>query len=639
MIKNFFIILIFVFFLAFSCSKKISDNRILVTNPVSVKIFDFPEGADPNVPAELGGAGFTGEGWQTNTNYEVHSSKSAEKGGGIKISFGNFPVTMALYGKGSATELNALINSLMYESLLELDENKEYFVPRLATHWQISPDGKIFRYRINPYARFADGQPVTSEDVIATYNLCSDTTLLYPEINELAGMFYKPEAESKYIIKFRVKTDSTLNTSKQTFSGWRYFLLASGAFKIYPASYIKNLTGTEYNEKFRYKYIPGSGPYLFDTLDIEKESSFVLKRRSDYWAEKEKFSKGLYNFDFIKIESVKDEMLRGERFKKGEIDVLFIYRAADWFEKMKGEEFERGLILKRAVYNFQNSGPSGICINTRIKPLDDIRVRKALNYAYNRAQFNEKLFYNSYSYTNSYFPGSIYENKNNPQTGFNLDSAANLLKEAGWTEKTSDGFLKKDGKILELKLPFLKSQERYFTIYKEDLAKIGIKLILQETDAATLGKIGLERNFQLIPMSWINPDFPSPDAMFSSEAADLPNSNNWSGMQNKEIDSLILIYNSSEDIRKRIEAIKQIDSLAVNSYHYVLGWYIPYVRIAFQNKFGYPEGILSKSNSVIGLLSIWYYDVKKAEKYWYAKDNPSEKLESGEIENKYWLSH
>lgn len=633
------IVILILPFIIFGCGKKNTGTRIPETSPVSAKIYNTPPGADPTVPAELGGAGFKGEGWQTNTSYKVHSNPDAVKGGGIVLSFGNFPATMALYGKGSATELNALINSLMYESLLSLDENRENYIPRLATHWQISSDGKSYRFRINPDARFADGQPVTSEDVIATYDLCSDSTILFPEINEVAGMFKRPEAESKYIVKFTAKIDSTSKNSERLFSGWRYFLHAAGAFKVYPAFYIRNLSGKEYNEKYRTRYIPGSGPYLFDTADIVKESSFVLRRRSDYWAEKEKFAKGLYNFDFIKIESVNDEMLRNEKFKKGEIDAIFVFRAAEWVEKMTGEEYDRGIILKRAVYNKPTQGPAGICINMRRKPLDDIRIRKALSYAYNRIQFNTKLFHNSYSYLNSFFPGSIYENKNNPQTGFNLDSAKNLLNEAGWAEKNSAGFLIKNGKILEFDLPFLKSQERYFTIYKEDLAKIGIKLNLKETDAATLGKLGLERNFQLIPVAWLNPDFPSPDALFSSDAADIPNSNNWSGIKDKVIDSLIVIYNSSEDINKRVQAIKQIDSIAVNYYQYVLGWYIPYVRIGFQNKFGYPEGIIDKNNSVFGLLSMWYYDREKAENYMQAKDNHEMILEKGETENKYWLSH
>ena len=633
--KRIVIVFILSLLLFSGCTKKSYDTRILITNPVSIKKFDTPKGADPSVSAELGGAGFKGGGWQTNNNYEPPSSSSAVKGGGLVISIPNFPVTMSVYGKGASSEINYMMNSLMYESLLELDDNYENFVPRLASHWKISSDNKSYWFRINPDARFADGQQVTAEDVIATYDLCADKTNLFPIANEIAGMFLRPVAESKYIVKFTAKVDS----ADKSFSGWKYFYYAAGSFKVHPASYLKNLKGSDYNENYSAKYIPGSGPYLFDSADIVKENYVILRRRSDYWAEKEDFVKGLFNFDFLKFEVVQNEMLNYEKFKKGEIDVMQVFRASDWVDKMTGEEFDKGLILKKEVFNKVDNGPSGICLNMRQKPLDDIRVRKALCYAYNRQLFNTKLFYNSYLYLNSYYPGSIYQNLSNPVTGFNLDSAKMLLTEAGWTEKNSDGFLVKDGKELEFTLPFRKGQDRYFTIYKEDLAKLGINLNLRETDAVTIEKLGLERNFNLIPITWNAGDFPTPEIIFSSSEADVPNSTNWTGIKDKTIDSLTMVYNNSSDIKIRVNIIQQIDSIAMSYYQFVMGWYPPAVRIAFQNKFGFPEGVVYKKQSFSSVLSLWYYEPSKAEKYWHAKDNAGVKLDKGEMENKYWLSH
>jgi len=51
-----------------SCGKT-KQTRIFNTEPVSIKKYDTPPGADPNVPAELGGEGFTGEGWETKTEF------------------------------------------------------------------------------------------------------------------------------------------------------------------------------------------------------------------------------------------------------------------------------------------------------------------------------------------------------------------------------------------------------------------------------------------------------------------------------------------------------------------------------------------------------------------------------------------
>ena len=69
-------------------------------------------------------------------------------------------------------------------------------------------------------------------------------------------------------------------------------------------------------------------------------------------------------------------------------------------------------------------------------------------------KFNEKLFYNSYFPIYSFFPGSIYENPNNPKIKFDIDKAQQLLADAGWKEKNSDGYLVKNGRIFEVELPF-----------------------------------------------------------------------------------------------------------------------------------------------------------------------------------------
>ena len=91
-------------------------------------------------------------------------------------------------------------------------------------------------------------------------------------------------------------------------------------------------------------------------------------------------------------------------------------------------------------------------MNTRRPPFDDIRVRKALALLLNRAQMLEKLFFNEYLPDNSYYPGTIYENPNNPKNDYNPQEAVKLLAEAGWKDRDAQGRLVKDGKPLTIEL-------------------------------------------------------------------------------------------------------------------------------------------------------------------------------------------
>jgi len=151
------------------------DGRAVATDKSAYAVFpDADSGADPSVPAAQGGRGFTGEGWQTNTDYDLIGDPRAVKGGVLRQGMmTDFPGTFRYYGP-NITEWNLSLYELAYESLLYLHPTTLEYIPGLATHWQIADDRRTFRFRINPNARWADGMPVTSDDVVATWRLSVD---------------------------------------------------------------------------------------------------------------------------------------------------------------------------------------------------------------------------------------------------------------------------------------------------------------------------------------------------------------------------------------------------------------------------------------------------------------------------------
>jgi len=114
---------------------------------------DADAGADPSVPAEQGGKGFKGEGWETNTNFDFIGDPHALKGGVLRDHVPDFPGTLRMEGPEWNTQLNYMIVTMVYEGLLSIHPTTLEYIPALATHWQISPDKLTFRFRINPNAR------------------------------------------------------------------------------------------------------------------------------------------------------------------------------------------------------------------------------------------------------------------------------------------------------------------------------------------------------------------------------------------------------------------------------------------------------------------------------------------------------
>jgi microcin C transport system substrate-binding protein len=627
-VKTFSIALILLAFLfgLQGCSKSGKPKKKFDTTPVSIKQFDTPPGADPSVSAELGGKGFKGEGWTTKTDYNIAGNPKAVKGGSLIMSMKDFPATLRIIGKDFNSEFNTMAEEMAYEPLVGRDPVTGDYTPRLATHWKISDDKMTYKFRINPDARWADGKPVTSEDVVTTWKLSVDPGILDAYYNELYNTYETPVAESKYIVSVK---------SKQM--NWRQFVYFANSMKILPAHIIGNLSGKDFLEKYQFEFIPGSGAYIVDKNEIKNGQSVMIRRRSDYWGEKEKFATGLFNFDLVRFEVIPDEAMEFEKFKKGETDVYIVARAQFWAEKFDFDEFKRGVINRKRIFNETPAGSSGLALNMRKPPFDDIRIRKAFAFLYDRDKFNEKLFFKAYEPIDSYFPGTVYENPLNPKIRYNFDSAQRLLTEAGWKDKNKEGYLIRDGKLLEVDLPFMKGMDRYFTIYQEDLKKAGIKINLKEIDMTTMFKLGNERNFKIIPINFSGLQIPNPENSLESGAADQAGSTNWPGIKNKRIDELCKDYDTSFSVDMRLKILREIDMLACNEFGIVFGWYPPYQRVAFQNKFGFPDGIIARDFNVISTLPyMWFNDPEKALEYDAVVLDKNKTLPKGDEDNKYW---
>ena len=543
----------------------------------------------------------------------------------FRDSFSDFPGTLRLEGPESNTQFNVEVEGLAYESLLGIHPTTLDYIPALATHWQIAPDKMTYRFRINPNARFSDGVPVTSEDVVASYDFRMDKTLQSP-MNQLAyGKLERPVVESKYIVRVKSKDVN-----------WRNFLIFSGML-ILPAHVLKSMTGDVYLKEYNFKTLPGSGPYTIREGDIVKGRTITVRRRNDYWAARSRINAGMNNFEELRFVVVRDENLAYEMFKKGELDVFYVLRARQWAQETNFDNIQRGLVQKRKIFNSNPQGIEGLALNTRKAPFDDIRVRKAFALLLNRPLLLEKIMYNEYKRENSYVSETAYENPNNPKNDYDPQGALKLLADAGWNGRDNQGRLTKNGNPLEIELLYdTKSFEPHLTVYQEDLRKIGINLNLRLITPETRFQIVSERRFQMALMAWSGSLFPEFEGNWQSSLADVNNTNNITGFKNTHVDQLIKDYDRTFKIEDRIRIVREIDGILANSYHYVLFWDAPFARILYWNKFGTPLGYLARTGDFYSAHPMWWFDADKDAKLKAALRDSSVKLEVGPTEDHYW---
>ena len=556
-------------------------------------------------------------GWETNINIESGDPR-AVKGGTITMLGGSeYPKTFRDIGKDSRYQINGLMAGIQYEPLLSFDYENLEWEPSLATHWKMESDSLTYRFRIDPNARWSDGKEVTSKDVVAYFKLLIDPGHKDPNVSKIYDdLFEVPVSESKYIVKIKSKKKD-----------WRTFRYAAGLTPM-PSFYLEKVDGgAGYIKLYNKSFMPVSGPYEYDSENSKDGSDgyIIFKRRDDYWAKDYKRNKGYNNFDEIKFIFIEDENQQVVSFFRGDYDIFPWSRAQWWVQKFTAEnytEIENGWVQKIKVFNSLPKGPSGIVFNTQKKPWDDVRVRKAFAHLFNVEKLNERLFFNEYVQLNTFFFGTPYANPNNPYTEYNPSKALELLNQAGWTMKDGETWLTKNGEIFEFEFLIGPNEDRIYTSFQQDLSSVGIKMTFNQMDGNGAFSATMKKNFEVTSQGWTGGFFPSPEGMMHGKYAKDVEVTNITSMDIPELNELIDQYNAEWDPKKRIPIAHQIDSIAVNSYHYAMGWTSPYgARMLYWNKFGIPEKGISYVGDWRSPISMWWVDSKKNSTLISAKNN------------------
>lgn len=569
--------------------------------------------------------------WQTNDKITAFGDPRAKKGGTLTCVESSFPPTLRTTGKNANTSFNSTLSGLCYETLLDLDPISYDYAPNLAKRWAVADDKQTFFFEIDERAKWSDGKPVCANDVVQTWKLYVDEDLEDPFSVDFYSKYECPVAVSDRIIMVK---------SKQL--NWRAFMSFGCSTPILPGHVLEKISGKQYLTDYQFKMMPGSGPYTYESSKVNEE--VIMARRTDWWQKDLPKNVGYYNFDKLHFVFVSDENLIKEKFKKGEIDWMQVGVAREWHQEFvpaKMDAIANGWIQRRKVFTHRPCGVSGIAFNLRKPPFNDIRVRKAIAYLFNREKLMDKLFFNEYDFLDSHYPNSLYENPNNPKIRFDPDKAVELLEEAGWLQsnRDADGWLVKDGQRFEISLNLTsKDLERIYTVLQEDLKDVGIKLNLKQVTWATDIKEVDERNFTASIRAYTGLTFPNPESSLHSKFADKNSNNNIWGFKNARVDEICDKYPLMFSAKERIEAVKEIDGIICNEHLYALGWYSANTRLLYWDKFGMPDYILSKTSDADSILVSWWYDSDKEKALADAKAN-NKQLPIGQEVIKWWDEH
>jgi ABC-type oligopeptide transport system substrate-binding subunit len=174
------------------------------------------------------------------------------------------------------------------------------------------------------------------------------------------------------------------------------------------------------------------------------------------------------------------------------------------------------------------------------------------------------------------------------------------------------------------------------TPVQNKLKQYGVDMQIVNMDGTTQWKNMQERNFTIYMHAFTGGVHPSIEHWFRSDLADVPDNNNFFGLQNERVDQLIKDYNGEFDLEKRIKIGKEVDKIVCDIHPVAFGIKRLYRRFLFWDKFGYPEYMVDRfvgnSESVFFL---WWFDPEKEA---HLKDAMlfDKQLSIGDVDIKYW---
>lgn len=334
----------------------------------------------------------------------------------------------ALVSDGQAT----FVWNSIFETLAYKENGTGETKPWAAEGWEYSEDGLTLTITLREGLTFSDGDPVTAADVAATM----ERTRVTP--GGQAGKLSN-------VTSVTAPDDSTVVVAFDEFDPAFVASLSSGMGVIADAETLEDeRTATD----------PlGSGPYVLDTEATVAGSSYVLNRREDYW------DKDSFPYTKVTVTVLQDPAAGLNAFQAGEVNAVTIRpQQFGAIEGVDGAELTTIDAQATILINFLDR------TGENFPQLGDVRVRQAVNLAFDREGILNQMLQGQGMVTNQVFSpyGQVFDESLNSTYGYDPERARELLAEAGYP----DGF--------SIAMPSYYSSTPFEPIISQQLGDIGI---------------------------------------------------------------------------------------------------------------------------------------------------------------------
>ena len=434
----------------------------------------------------------------------------------------------------------------IYQQLVRVNAAGDGFVPDLATSWKVSADGKIWTFKLRPDAVFSTGEPVTSADVVWTFQRAHD----------LNGPWQWALEAMKAITA--VDAHTVAITLKEPFAP---FLSDVSLFSnsIGSAKAFKSASHEEISN-----HPIGSGPYML--VDWKKNEQLTMRANPHYYV------RGLPRTPELRIIYIPDDNTRVISLQSGRVDGID-YPPFSLLAALRGDP-------RIDVQLNPSTAVSHVLLNVTRAPLNNVKLRQALSYATDRAGIVKAVLYGNGTPATSFLPITTpFFHKQLKAYTLDVAKAQQLLKESGVPTPVNFKVTIWSGNA---------DQQTTATLLKAMWAKIGVNLEIEPLDraAATQRMRGLD--YQVYLSGWTN-DVPDPSELASYEFDYVTAKSYHTGYQSSAMTALIQRGERELDAAKRRQIYYQMQELAINDAPLIWLYYAPYTDALNKNVKGFTQ--------------------------------------------------
>lgn len=500
------------------------------------------------------------------------------------------------------------LSGMLFETLLTgtFDEPTTAY-GLLAEDVAVAPDRLSATFRLNPKARFHNGDPVLADDVKHSFE-----TLISKQAAPQYRTYFSEVKAATVLGERLIRFDFVRPNAELP--------LIVGGMPVFSRQWgVVNGQRKPFDQIVTEMPI-ASGPYKVGPVNFGRDITYV--RDPNWWAAGLNVRLGMYNFDRVTFKIYKDNTAQLEAFKAGEFDYIQAFIAREWARAYTGKAFDKGELIKKELQHGNAGDFQGFLFNTRLPKFADARVREAIALAMDFEWMNRQLFFNAYTRVRGYFVASDFEAKGKPgpdelplleplrdklpaavfdqpvpqppETSLDPDSgktlrdnlrrARALLESAGWRYR--DGAVRND-KGEALTIEFLDnsgSMGRVVTPFTRNLEKLGIRASYKVVDFAILQKRLDVFDFEVISNRNIGSEAPGTELLerFGSKSASVEGSGNLIGVRDAAVDALLDKVVAAQTRPELTAALRALDRVLRHGHYVVPHWYGSVHRVAYR---------------------------------------------------------